>query len=168
MQDREFSIESASGNRAGGQEVIIEGRDYTGPLIIGPIYAVLIAALTYFSGRWAQASLELGYSAGIFGCAVWPLLVMLRHRRRQDRLLDQIRATYVLAVGDLMAGRVRAATRRLEKIRGLERRWRFGANPLYRGALLTYVLGSNVALAFFGMFCAACLNQYPPKPLSET
>jgi hypothetical protein len=29
------------------------------------------------------------------------------------------------------------------------------------------VLSSNVALAFFGTFCAASLNQYPPKAVSE-
>jgi hypothetical protein len=148
--------------------VVIEGRDYAGTVIIAALFGALVVAIAYFSSDWSGLPVQLGYLAGTQGCLLWPLFVMLRHRRRQDKLLDQIRATYVLATGDLMAGRVRAAARRLKKIRGLEQLWRFGANYVFRGALLSYVFASNFALAFAGQFFGYRLDTYRPKTLSDT
>jgi hypothetical protein len=75
----------------------------------------------------------------MYGAFVWPLLMMGRHRRRQDRLLDKIRATYLLGIGNLMAGDEAAARQRLRTIRRLEAYWRYGASV---GQVLWYHLAS--------------------------
>jgi hypothetical protein len=86
-------------------------------------------------------------SIGMIATIIWPVLVMSRHRRRQDRLLDRIRAAYVLACENLITAHERATDGRLRAIRRMERRWHFGASMLYRFALTAYAATSNRAIA---------------------
>ena len=135
-------------------------------MVISLALAVLLA---YWSGDWSNVPINLGYVAGTLGLAVWPLYVMGRHRRRQDKVLDSIRALYLLAIGDLMTGRGRAAKRRLQKIRSLERHWRFGASYLFRTVLFGYVVVSNFVLATIGQFLGYHMNSpFHPRGLSDT
>jgi hypothetical protein len=83
---------------------------------------------------------------------IWPLLVMSRRRRKQDRILDCIRAAYVLACENLMTGQRRAAEKRLRAIRQMERRWHFGASTPYRVALTAYAAITNFAIAVTAQF----------------
>ena len=94
---------------------------------------------------------------------------MGRHRRRQDKVLERIRALYLLAIGDLMIGRDRAAKRRLQKTRSLECQWRFQASYLFSTVLFGYVVVSNFVLAAIGQFLGYHMNStFHPRGLSET
>jgi hypothetical protein len=117
------------------RRIIVEDRDHTDTVAMIGGFSALFIVLAYFSNYWAKLPIYLGYIAGTLGCLLRPLFVMGRHQRPQDKTLDRIRAAYVLATGDLIAGRERAASRRLQKIRSLERHWRFGASHLFRTAL---------------------------------
>jgi hypothetical protein len=149
--------------------IIIEGRQHTSTVVLMVISLALAVLLAYWSGDWSNVPINLGYVAGTLGLAVWPLYVMGRHRRRQDKVLDSIRALYLLAIGDLMTGRGRAAKRRLQKIRSLERHWRFGASYLFRTVLFGYVVVSNFVLATIGQFLGYHMNSpFHPRGLSDT
>jgi hypothetical protein len=73
---------------------------------------------------------------------------MGRLRRQQDRLLEKIRAQYVIATTMLMAGEIAQARRRLAFIRKLEAHWHLGAHPVIRYAHIAYAAFTNFGIAF--------------------
>ena len=76
----------------------------------------------------------------------WPVLIMGGLRRQQDRLLDKIRADYILATTQLMQGADSAAQRILGRIRRREAQWRLGAHPVIRFA---HVVWAGLTSLFF-------------------
>lgn len=146
-----------------GRRISVEGHEHTGTLVMAVAFTALFVVLAFYSDKWTELPLQLGNIAGVFGAFVWPHYVMGRHRRQQDRILDKIRAQYVMAITSLMASQERIARRRLQIIRSLETHWRLGAGYPYRIALLTYVLATNMALAFAGQVFAYHLGAYPKR-----
>jgi len=140
--------------------VVIEGRDYTDTAIIFAIGTAFCVLLAVLSGQTANLPIQIGYILCLSGSLVWPVYVMGRHRRHQDRILDKIRAHYVLAISALMEGQEREARKRLRVIRSLERHWRLGASYPVRLALLSYLLVANTALAFVAQVFAYHINSH--------
>ena len=88
---------------------------------------VFVTLFAIFSNKWADLTIGVGYIAGLYGAFLWPIYVMGRFRRQQDRILDKIRSHYVIATTALMAGG-EAPARELRRIRNLEAHWRLGAS----------------------------------------
>jgi hypothetical protein len=130
--------------------VVIEGRDFTSTAVMVVVIPLLFVLLATLTGKWTELPIQVGHVVCMYGAFVWPLLVMGRHRRRQDRILDKIRAMYLLAIGNLMAGEEVATRERLRTMRRLEAYWRYGASIPHRTALLSYIIVTNTALAFVG------------------
>jgi hypothetical protein len=125
----------------------IEWGDYAVALVIAPLIASLFVGFAYWQDRWDRLPAELIHVAAWLGLIIWPAYIMSRHKRRQDRLLDRIRAVFVLSTGHLMEGQQRSARNGLARIRRMERLWRFGASYPYRLALLSSVMATNVMIA---------------------
>lgn len=152
-----------------GWQLSIEGREHTHNVLIAVGFAGLFVVLAAVTGNWDELPFQIGYTVGLFGALVWPLYVMGRHRRRQDRILDKIRAHYIFGTTSLMAGHDWSAGRRLKIIRNLEAHWRLGASRPMRVALLSYVLVTNTGLAFAGQVFSQHLGHYPKsKSLMDT
>ena len=111
-----------------------------------------MAGLAAWTGEWHKLPIYTGYIVCFLGGFVWPLLVMGRLRRQQDRLLEKIRAHYVIATTLLMGTDAAQARERLAVIRRLEAHWRLGAHPAIRCAHIAYAAVTNFGIAFTGQF----------------
>ncbi len=152
-----------------GRSISIEGHDFTSLIVMTIAVTLVMVAVMTASGKSSELPLFVIYAVGIIGPFIWPLYVMGRHRRRQDRILDKIRAQFVLATTSLMTDERTSALRRLRTIRNLESQWRLGASFPIRFALLTYVLATNMAIAFVGRVLGLHLNSNPrPESVLDT
>lgn len=133
-----------------GRNIQIEGKDFTTHVTFGAVILLLLAGLAAWTGEWHRVPIYAGYIVCFLGGFVWPLLVMGRLRRQQDRLLDKIRAHYVVATTLLMGGDAAQAQGRLAAIRRLEAHWRLGAHPVIRYAHIAYAAITNFGIAFTG------------------
>ena len=138
----------------------IEGRDYTSNLAFFAILIVLMAALSAWTGKWDSYQYFVGYAACFFGMLVWPLVVMSGLRRRQDHLLNKIRADYILATTQLMQGPEEAAREALIRIRTREAQWQLGAQPVIRYAHVGWAVITNLFIAFPGQVFHCHLNSH--------
>lgn len=144
-----------------GRTISIEGHDFTFLIVMTLAATLVMVAVMTAGGKWSELPLVFTFSVGIVAPFMWPLYVMGRHRRRQDRILDKIRAQFVLATTSLMADERTSALHRLRTIRNLESQWRLGASFPIRFALLTYVLATNMAIAFVGRVLGLHFNSNP-------
>jgi hypothetical protein len=105
----------------------------------------------------------------IFWAGFWPVYVMGRFHRQQDRILDKIRSHYILATTALMADDAGSAAQRLHIIRRLEAYWRLGASIPIRAAHIGYASVTSLGVAFVGQVFGYHLNTYgKPRTLPET
>ena len=149
----------------------IEWREYVGPLIIAALLSCVIVGLSYFTGDWDRLPGYLVFPAAGLALSIWPVIVMSRHKRRQDRLLDRIRALFVLSTTHLMEQRAHRARDGLARIRRMERLWRFGESHPYRLALLSSVMLTNVVIALVYLVSYNHIQTQPSRsyqPLHET
>jgi hypothetical protein len=140
-----------------------EGQDHTVIILMATGFVVLFTALALFSGRWDDYFIEIGRIAGFVGAFLWPLNLMGRYHRQQDRILDRIRFHYVIATTALMAQEAAGGLKRLESIRRLEALWRLGASAPVRFAHVAYAAVTTIAIAFAGQVLAYHLNAYPKR-----
>ncbi len=138
------------------RDVIEEDGSYFCGLIF---FAAMFILLAVFSGDWAPLPADLAYVVSPIALLIWPPFVMDWHRRKQDRILDRIRAAYVMATGFLMEGNEILARKRLHTIRNLEWQWRLGASHLYRLALLSYVIVTNMAWGLLYWFLSVHVHS---------
>lgn len=143
-----------------------------GAILVGAAFlAALSFVFAYWAGEWRQLPGILGLMAAMAGTVLWPVYAAARHKHRQDKLLDRIRAVFVLSTTDLTQEREIQAREGLHLIRRLERRWRYGASYPYRLALMSSVILTNVGIALVYLIGTAHLNSqthYHVQPLRET
>jgi hypothetical protein len=152
-----------------GRTVQIEGRDFTPNFTIGAFILLLLMGLAAWTGQWDKLPFHIAHIVCFFGAFVWPLLVMGRLRRQQDRLLEKIRAQYVIATTMLMAGETAQAHARLAFIRKLEAHWRLGAHPVMRYAHIAYAAITNFGIAFTGqLFHYHIQSTHNPSTFGDT
>jgi hypothetical protein len=152
-----------------GWRLFFEGQDHTHIILLAGCSIVLVTLFAIFSDKWANLLVDVGYIAGLYGAFLWPIYVMGRFRRQQDRILNKIRSHYVLATTAMMAGREAPARERLRMIRNLEAHWRLGASVPVRVAHISYAAVTNIGLAFVGQVFGNHINTYPkPASLSES
>lgn len=141
------------------------------PLAVASLCAALFVMLAYWQGDWDRLPNEIVPVAALVGTILWPVCVAARHKHRQDKLLDRIRAVFVLSTTNLSQEREGQARKGLRQIRRLERRWRYGASYPYRLALLSSVILTNVGIALVYLVGMAHLNSQThnhDQPLRET
>lgn len=147
----------------------IEGRDYTTHVALCGVLIVFMAALSAWTGKWDNYPYFVGYAVSFCGMFIWPLVIMSGLRRQQDRLLDAIRADYILATTELMQGADNAAQGMLARIRKTEAQWRMGAHPVIRFAHVAWAGLTNLFIAVPGQVFHYHLNSYQnPSSLTDT
>ena len=140
-------------------------------LAILAFVAALWVTLTLWMGKWDELTSHLVLLAAMGGTILWPVYIAARHKHRQDKLLDRLRAVFVLSTTNLTQEREGEARKGLHQIRRLERRWRFGASYPYRLALLSSVILTNVGIALVylvGTVHLSSQTHYHYQPLRET
>ncbi|WP_072389106.1 J domain-containing protein [Hyphomicrobium sp. CS1BSMeth3] len=145
--------------------------EYGGFLIIAALLAALSVMLAPWLADWDQLPSHLVPIAALAGTVLWPVYAAARHKHRQDKLLDRIRAVFVLSTTNLTQERECQAREGLCLIRRLERRWRYGASYPYRLALMSSVILTNVGIALVYLIGTTHLNSqthYHVQPLRET
>lgn len=130
--------------RLGYYEPLLEHAAMFG--IIG-LLALLVLTIHVLSGGKQTTTplvIEIPLLIMVFG---WPTVTMARHCRRQDRLLNRIRAAYAMAEAALNSNNRPESLRRLRTIRACEKRWRFGDGAIYRAAFYSYITAVNLCFA---------------------
>lgn len=147
----------------------IEGRDFTGNLAIAGVTIVFFTLLAAWSGKWTEFPIHVASILCFFGMFMWPLFVMSRYRRQQDRLLKRIRAHYVYALTLLTGGDEAEARQKLSTIRKLEKHWHLGASPVIRYAHIAYAAVTNLCIAFPGqVFHYHTNSHHSPASFGDT
>jgi hypothetical protein len=75
-----------------GWKILLEGQDHTGFIIIAVGIIIISTLLGIPTGKWSNSLIQVGHFSCLLGAFLWPIYVMGRFRRLQDRILDKISA----------------------------------------------------------------------------
>ncbi len=144
---------------ASAAERVMPGFRHWDVLIITGIGFAFFVLLHWLSDGRTTPLIHVVGSLGTYALAfLVPYAIIYRHARRQDRLLDRIRGAFIISIEALNDHKLAFAKRKLNGIRRMERRWRWGASAPYRWSLRVTALVSGVA---FGLthFAFSYLTQ---------
>ncbi len=127
---------------------------------------------------WQRQSERLPFTIGyLISCAAMftlPTILVTRHRLRQQKTLNRIRALYALACEMLFQDRIAEARRLLRSIRRWEQHWHIGESGLYQLAYSWFVIAATATAGFvhyifyINIDSQTAPGQIPQKSILET
>lgn len=148
--------------------------DYPQQLIITLVATVaLVVGAASGPGR-VRAPIDAAWIISMVAMFALPPLLVFRHRQRQQKALNRIRAIYASAIQALHEERTGDVHRSLEAIKRWEAHWQLGDSAAYRSAFSVAVIVATIATAAVHFLLNANVysqfgyGQHPHASIRET
>lgn len=148
--------------------------DAVGTALIAIVALGLMAGHDYWNGHPERLPMTTLYIGSWLLMFILPVVLVWRHRRRQQRVITKVRSLFAMAVEWLMQGRNREAHRALRSIRRWEKHWQIGNSGLYRLIYSAFVIGATTSVAalhfvaYANVYSRSDYQQVPHESLGDT